>query len=119
MVEDIPGLFEKSASRKAKEAAVATDERYKQIGQLKVECDFGTQARSLNPEKRAMACSRPRTAEVGQVDYGEERLLIMNAKLILHSLRLSPPGFPRARDKDSYPPSRPIAASQPLMLPWL
>lgn len=37
VVESATGLFE---NRKDKDAAAATDELYKQIGQLKVECDF-------------------------------------------------------------------------------
>jgi transposase len=40
VVEGAPSLFEKGGGRKDKDAAAATDELYKQIGQLKVECDF-------------------------------------------------------------------------------
>ncbi len=40
VTEGVSSLFEKSGDRKEKAAAATTDELYKQIGQLKVECDF-------------------------------------------------------------------------------
>lgn len=40
LVEGASGVFEKGGGRAEKEAAAATDELYKQIGQLKVENDF-------------------------------------------------------------------------------
>lgn len=40
LVEGASGVFEKGAGKAEKAAATATDELYKQIGQLKVENDF-------------------------------------------------------------------------------
>lgn len=40
LVEGASGVFDKGASKAEKSAAAATDELYKQIGQLKVENDF-------------------------------------------------------------------------------
>lgn len=40
LVEGASGVFDKTGGRAEKEAVAVTDELYKQIGQLKVECDF-------------------------------------------------------------------------------
>jgi len=40
LVEGASGVFDKGGGRAEKEAVAATYELYKQIGQLKVECDF-------------------------------------------------------------------------------